>query len=39
MIDFVAADVRALLAGEIKKDDISESRYDRILGVESFNSF
>ena len=39
VIDFVAADVRALLAGEIKKDDISESRYDRILGVESFNSF
>ena len=39
VIDFVVADVRALLAGEIKKNDISESRYDRILGVESFDSF
>ena len=39
VVDFVAADVRALLAGEIKKDDISESRYDSVLGVESFDSF
>ncbi|MDG0998963.1 MAG: hypothetical protein P8P42_10160 [Gammaproteobacteria bacterium] len=39
VVDFVAADVRALLVGEIKKDDISESRYDSVLGVESFDSF
>jgi hypothetical protein len=39
VIDFVEADVRGLLAGEITKDEISESRYDRVLGIESFESF
>jgi hypothetical protein len=39
VIDFVEADVRGLLAGEITKDEIIESRYDRVLGIESFESF